>query len=176
MKQRPDLKLVQRGRVVVALLSIAGCAAPAPAKDPAAANASQAPTTVTDTTNQTSATPAAPPADEGSIARGYGWVSVAIGAQAAVVAIATSFIMLHENGLRSDGCNEQKVCSGTGLDANGKLDALAPWNAGAWAVAVVGVGVGAYLVLSNPPGSSKQTAVGVGPNGSGMGLNLRSRF
>ena len=84
--------------------------------------------------------------------------------------------MLYDNSVRSDECNAQKICSPRGIDANSRLDALAPWNAAAWAVAVVGIGAGAYLILSNPPESQKTTAIGVGPDGSGMGLNLRSTF
>ena len=159
------------------LLVVSGCAATPPAKDPAASAAAKpaddaaiAPADASGTTRHL------PLASDASLPRAFGWVSVAVGAQAAIIAITTSFIMIHENGSRSDQCDAQKICSASGIDANQKIDALAPLNAGAWALAVVGVGVGAYLILTNPPETHTTTAVGVGPDGSGMGLNLRSTF
>ncbi len=95
-------------------------------------------------------------------------------------------MMLHENSVRSSDCNAQKICSSAGADANNKIDAMAPFNAGSWIVAAAGLGVGAYLVLTNPPKSDASStapapspptaSIGVGPNGSGMGLNFRSLF
>lgn len=163
-------------RVAIALIAFSGCAATPPAKDPAA-EASKSDDDAAIAPADPSYTPKhLPLASDASLPRAAGWVTLAIGAQAAVVAITTSFMMLYDNGVRSDECNAQKMCSSRGLDANGRLDALIPWNAGAWAVAVVGIGAGAYLILTNPPESQKTTAVGVGPDGSGMGLNLRSTF
>ena len=109
-------------------------------------------------------------------ARTAGWITLAIGAQAAAFALGTSGILLYANGVRSSQCSDQKVCSQEGVDANSRIKSLSGWNAGAWAVAAVGLGVGAYLLISNPPDSDKRTAIGVGPNGSGVGLNLRSIF
>jgi hypothetical protein len=124
--------------------------------------------------------------DSNKTTRYAGWIVVAVGAQSAIFAAVTSVMMLHENSVRSSECNAQKVCSSTGLDANNKIDAMAPFNAGSWIVAAAGLGVGAYLVLTSPPksdasstapSSSPATAsIGVGPNGSGMGLNFRSLF
>jgi hypothetical protein len=84
-------------------------------------------------------------------------------------------MMLHDKSVRDSQCNGN-VCSQAGLDANAQLSALAGWNAGAWAVAAVGVGVGAFLVISNPSTGAPKTAVGIAPNGSGVGLDVRSRF
>ena len=109
--------------------------------------------------------------------RFYGWISLAIGAEAGVVAIVTSIMMVHYQGVRAGDCNSQNVCSQAGYDANGRMSDLAGWNAGAWALAAIGLGVGAYLVITNPAdGSGRQTAIGVAPNSSGMGLNVRSLF
>ena len=134
--------------------------------------------------------PAEEPRDEhhsNQTLRTYGWITFAIGANAAVVAVVTSFMLLHQNSVRGSECDAQKVCSQAGLDANDKIGALAGWNAGAWAVAAVGIVGGAVLVIANPPDSkragSKQstttagtTYLGVAPNGSGLGLNLQSIF
>jgi hypothetical protein len=164
-------------RVAIALITLSGCAGAPPAKDPAAeAAAKPADNSSIASADPSTTTPHLPLRSDASVPRAFGWVSVAVGAQAAVIAITTSFMMLYENGVRSDECNSQKICSPRGIDANSRIDALAGWNAASWAVAVVGIGAGAYLILSNPPESQKTTAIGVGPDGSGMGLNLRSTF
>ena len=106
-----------------------------------------------------------------------GWVFIAIGAEAATVALVTSGLLLHDKGVRSSECDGQKVCSSDGLDANNRIKSLAGWNAGAYALAAVGLGVGAFLVLTNPASDgATRTAIGVGPNGSGVGLDLRRTF
>jgi len=79
-------------------------------------------------------------------ARTWGWVSVAVGAEAAVVAVLTSAMMLHENGVRDSGCDAQKACSPAGLDANARLAQLGGWNAAAWVVTVAGLGAGGVLL------------------------------
>jgi hypothetical protein len=107
--------------------------------------------------------------------RALGWVVLSVGAEAAIVATITSFMMLHQNSLRSDSCTD-KVCSPDGLAANAKLADLAGWNAVAWGVAVVGVGAGAFLLLTNPSDKALGTQVGIGPTASGSGLWLRGSF
>jgi hypothetical protein len=107
--------------------------------------------------------------------RVLGWVVFAVGADAAVLATITSFMMLHQNALRNDDC-VNKVCSADGLAANGKLGDLAGWNAAGWAVAVAGVGAGAFLVLTNPTDKALGTEIGVGPTSTGSGLLLRGSF
>jgi len=107
--------------------------------------------------------------------RVWGWVALSVGADAAILATITSFMMLHENSVRSDDC-VNKVCSPDGIAANGKLGALAGWNAAAWGVAVVGVGAGAFLLLTNPTDRALGTEVGVGPTATGSGLLLRGSF
>jgi hypothetical protein len=114
--------------------------------------------------------------DEGRSTRTLGFIILGVGASVTAVALGTSAIMLHENGVRSDGCNAQKVCSPAGLAANSKLDALGGWNAGLWAVGAAGLGIGAFLVVTHPAKNSGHTTVGVAPNGSGMDLALRGTF
>jgi hypothetical protein len=141
--------------------------------------------------------PASETGDSNKTTRYAGWIVFAVGAQSAILATATSLLMLHENSVRNEDCNAQKVCSSDGLQANGKLSEAGAFNAATWIVAAAGLGVGAYLVLTNPPtsdGSDKSSstppksapptstttspsaAIGVGPNGSGMGFNFRSQF
>jgi hypothetical protein len=107
--------------------------------------------------------------------RALGWVSVAVGSEAAVVAVATSVRMLQVNGTRNEDCTN-KVCSPAGLDANTQLGQLAPWNVGAWTIAAVGLFAGVYLLLTNPSDAALHTQVGVAPIGSGTGLSLRGSF
>jgi hypothetical protein len=107
--------------------------------------------------------------------RALGWVFLSVGAEAAVVATITSFIMLHESSLRSADCPD-KVCSPAGLSANVTLHNLEWWNAGAWGVAVVGVGVGAVVLWTNPSDAALHAEVAIAPTGSGSGLRLRGTF
>jgi hypothetical protein len=109
-------------------------------------------------------------------ARTLGWISLAIGAEAAVVAVATSFMALHDKNERDANCDANKVCNATGVNDNSALDSLLGWNAAAYAVAAVGIGAGLVLLLSNPSDGAKQTAVVVSPNGAGAGVSLRSAF
>jgi hypothetical protein len=110
------------------------------------------------------------------LGRNWGWTAVSIGASAGVLAIGTSILMLEDNSTRSSNCNGQKVCNANGLTANAQLTDLGPWNAGFWAVGVVGLGVGAYLLLTHPTDKDMATRVGVAPNGSGASFELRSSF
>jgi hypothetical protein len=107
--------------------------------------------------------------------RALGWVFLSVGAEAAVVATITSFIMLHQNSVRSDHCVD-KVCSSGGLAANETLHNLAWWNAGAWAVAGVGGSVGALVLWTNPSDAALHAEVGIGPAGSGSALLFRGAF
>jgi len=110
-------------------------------------------------------------------ARAYGWISIAVGAEAAIVAVTTSFMLLHDKSVRDNNCDSAMRCSQAGIDANNAIRTLKWWNAGAWGVAALGLGVGAFLVLTNPPdGRSPSTAIGVAPNGSGLSLSARSTF
>lgn len=171
------------GRITSAFLlfALAGCAArPSPAVESTSARlvpAEPAPATTPAATPTATAEPARPPPGMGRTA---GWIFVAVGAEAATVALVTSVMILHDNSVRSSECNAQKACSVDGVDANNRIRSLVTWNAGAWAVAAVGLGAGAYLVLSNPRpadhAGGTQTAIGVAPNGSGVGLDLRSSF
>ena len=110
-----------------------------------------------------------------------GYVALAVGAQATIVALVTSGMMLHEDGLRSDACDAQKRCSQAGIDANENLSQLAGWNAGAWALGAVGLGVGTVLLVLNPASekASARPAKGLSlgaPPGGGAGLGLGGSF
>jgi hypothetical protein len=107
--------------------------------------------------------------------RALGWVLLSVGAESAVVATITSFMMLHQNSVRSADCVD-KVCSTDGLSANTTLHNLEWWNAGAWVVAVAGLGAGAFVLWTNPSDKALQAEVGVAPTGSGPGVLLRGAF
>jgi hypothetical protein len=97
--------------------------------------------------------------------RALGWIAVAIGGEAAAVALVTSAIMLRQSSIRNDHCDAQHVCSQAGLDANTQLSQLGGWNTAAYFVAAVSLGLGVYLLLTNP--SDRAVAeVGVGPSGA----------
>jgi hypothetical protein len=117
--------------------------------------------------------------DGRGVVRTAGWVSLAIGAEAALVGIFTGLIMLHDDHVRTQECpNKQCPAGSQGDDANTAIGNLAPWNAGAWIVAAVGIGVGAVLLISTSPSKSEKgqesgsTSVGVAPGG----ITLRSTF
>jgi hypothetical protein len=114
--------------------------------------------------------------DDRDLARMGGWVSVSAGSLAAIVALFTSYAMLHDKSVRDSNCDATKACSSAGLSANMDLAALSGWNIGSWAVAAVGLGVGAFLVVTNPSAPDEGTRVGIAPTGSGAGLTVRSAF
>jgi hypothetical protein len=107
--------------------------------------------------------------------RVWGWAALSVGADGALLATVTSFMMLHQNSVRNADC-VNKVCSPDGIAANGKLGDMAGWNALGWGLAVVGVSAGAFLLLTNPSDKSLGTQVGVGPTASGSGLLLKGSF
>jgi hypothetical protein len=109
-------------------------------------------------------------------ARMDGWIAIGIGSSAALIALGTSIVMLHDKSVRDSGCDANKVCTSAGLSANNELGQMVGWNIGAFAVAAVGLGVGAFLVLSNPSDREMGTQVGIAPTGSGTGFVLRSTF
>jgi hypothetical protein len=99
-----------------------------------------------------------------------------VGAGAGILAVITSFMMLHDKSVRDAGCNAQKVCTADALSANETLANLGGWNAGAYAVAAVGLVAGAVLVIAFPGERTHSTAVVIAPGGTGAGLSLRSTF
>jgi hypothetical protein len=122
-------------------------------------------------------TTSAPPSRDGrAVRRTVGWVSLAVGAEAAIAAIVTSGMLVHEKSVLDAQCNSQKLCSPTGLDAAGAISSLTPWNTGTWVVAAVGVGAGAALLLTSRPDAPGSTAILFTPEGTGPGVGLRSRF
>jgi hypothetical protein len=114
--------------------------------------------------------------DRRATRRTLGWVSVAIGAEAAIAAVVTSGMLVHEKSVLDAQCNAQKLCSPAGVDAAGAISSVTPWNTGTWVVAALGVGAGAALLLTSRPDAPGSTAITLAPEGSGPGLGLRSRF
>lgn len=109
-------------------------------------------------------------------ARTWGWVGIGLGAEAAVGAVATSVLMLHDKSVRDSNCNAEKVCAPAGIDANQDLGLLSGWNVGAWVVAAAGLGIGGYLVWKDNDDGEHRTAITVTPLGPGAGLGVRSSF
>jgi hypothetical protein len=165
---------------MVVLVVLTACAGRPPAARSPTGDASPPPHVLIAEATPESATPPppAPPVEARSSRsrRTLGWISVAIGSEAALVAIATSFMMLHEKSVRDAHCDASKFCSSEGFDANSSLEALTWWNVGAFGVAAAGLGVGAVLLLTNPRESERTTSIVVAPNGSGAGLGLRGTF
>lgn len=157
--------------------SAAQPAAVAPAPAPAAVTPAPAPEGAPEAAPTPAyAAPAPPPHHTSHTARDVGWISLGIGSAAAVAAIVTSIVALHDDSVRKSHCDAQHVCDAEGFNANSQLDSVLAFNAAAWAVAVVGVGVGLTLVLTHPADRSSETAIVVAPNGTGAGLSLRSTF
>jgi hypothetical protein len=106
----------------------------------------------------------------------WGWISLAIGAEAAVIAVTTSFMLLHEKSVLNDNCDAHKQCNAVGLDAKGAITETVPWNTGSWIVAAAGVGIGTVILLTSRSDSGKDTALSVTPTPGGAALGLRSQF
>jgi len=124
---------------------------------------------------------AAAPADaenesDPTVARGFGWLGIAVGAEGAIAATATSIAILDYKSTRDSGCNAQKVCSADGLNANGQIASLVGWNAGSWVVAAAGLGIGSYLLLTHPLEKTRPLAITLAPSGTTAGLGLGGSF
>jgi hypothetical protein len=162
MTAAPSRRTIARILIGIEVIFSAGCVGrAAPPQDATAASGLES---------------SSPPASSNHTARNLGWVGIGIGADAAVVAIGTSLMMLHDKSVRDGSCNAEKVCSPSGFDANGDIASLATWNTGAWIVAALGLGIGGVLVLSDHAGSSQRAAITVHAVGSGAGLGVESSF
>ena len=168
-----------------------GIAEPQPTEAPAPAvtGSAEAPAPPAPGTAEAPAPPPAAGTAEASAAEGssvrrdphrtrrvVGWVSLTIGAEAAVIALVTSLLIEHQKSLRDDNCNAQKICNAEGFGAVGTIDTIVPWNTTTWFVAAAGLGLGTVLLLVSQPENEKQTAVTVSPVSSGLALGLRSTF
>jgi hypothetical protein len=118
-----------------------------------------------------------PPKHDGrSTRRTIGWVTLSLGAEAAVAAIVTSILIVHDKSVLDGQCNAQKLCTQDGADAAGAISGLKAWNTGTWIAGIVGLGAGAALLLTSQPDKPASTAITLSPEGSGAGLGLRSQF
>ena len=156
----------------------AATTAPADATTPAAPTDDATTTAPTAGTARTAAgTDGSDPGrDPHRMRRVLGWVSLSIGAEAAVVALATSILIEHQKSVRDDGCNAQKVCDAAGFAAVNTIDTIVPWNTATWFIAAAGVGLGTVLLIISPSKSEQKTAITLSPGPSGPGLGLRSTF
>ena len=111
-----------------------------------------------------------------TVARGFGWLGIAVGAEAAIAATATSIAIVDYKSTRDSGCNAQKVCSADGLNANGQIGSLVGWNAGAWVLAAAGLGIGSYLILTHPLDKGRPLSITLAPSGTTAGLGLGGSF
>ena len=66
--------------------------------------------------------------DPRRLRRTVGWISLAIGAEAAVVAVATSVMLLHQKSVVDSACDAKNRCSPSGLDATASIHETVPWN------------------------------------------------
>jgi hypothetical protein len=103
-------------------------------------------------------------------------VLVAVGAEAAVVALPTSIVLINDVSARSDNCNAQRVCSAGGFGANAQIESLKWWNFGSWVLAAGGLGAGTYLLLRNPAHKSAGAKLGVTTTGAGLGVSFEGSF
>jgi len=117
-----------------------------------------------------------PPRTPNRTLRTLGWIGISVGAEAAIVAIGTSGILLHEKNVRDENCNAEKVCSLDGLNANSTIATLVGWNAAAWAVTAVGFGAGAALLALGWEDARRTVAITAAPIGPGVGIGMRSSF
>jgi hypothetical protein len=120
--------------------------------------------------------PDAEPVYDPTEARTFGWLGIALGAEGAVVATATSVAILDYKSTRDSGCNADRLCSAAALSANSQIGSLVGWNAGAWVLAASGLGVGSFLLLTNPPAKEGRTSITLAPSGTMAGLGLSGSF
>ncbi len=188
----PKKQRASRAVVLLAAASLAGCATHSAPPDTPAAQASRAPNTTTPVATASTdnrQTTASSDTAETSAWRDRGWVLVAVGSGAGVVAIGTGLLLLSNLNIRGNNCNDQKICNQDGYNANTQINNLGVVNATAFGVAAVGIGLGAFLVLTHPKTGKATTteerkkepaapsaALGVAPTGSGVGFNLKGSF
>ncbi len=207
----PSNSRAPRAVAFIAALSLAACASrSAPPAETPASIAARTPTSAAPAprTQEQAATAQAVAASgpdnaysdtaDNSAWRDRGWVFVAVGSAAGVVALGTGLLMLTNMSTRSSNCSDAKVCNADGYNANTQIGNLGGVNAAAFGIAAVGIGVGAFLVLSHPlkrgeekttepkaknaatrdsrDTTSGSTALGISPTGSGIGLNLKGSF
>jgi hypothetical protein len=166
--EAPRLRLGTLFSGFLACLTASGCASsPAPPAESARAPASDPPLFTSGPASEPEAHEAK---SDPTTARTFGWLSIAVGTEAAIVATATSVMMLEDRSTRSSDCNSAKVCSSAGFNANTQLSAVAGWNAGAFVLAAAGLGLGTYLILSHP--IERHTEVYVSPAGVALGGNF----
>lgn len=108
--------------------------------------------------------------------RTLGWIGISVGAEAAIVAIGTSGVLLHEKKVRADDCNAQRFCSSDGIDANSTIGTLVGWNAAAWVLTAVGFGAGGALLAIGSEDAKPTVAITAAPIASGIGVGMRSAF
>src|ERR1700722_2414005 len=135
-----------------------------------------APSTAAAARTETGTEGSDPGRDPHRMRRVLGWVTLTIGAEAAVIAVATSILIEHQKSIRDDDCNAQKVCGAPGFAAVGTIQTLVPWNTATWFVAAAGLGAGTVLLVTSPKESERTTAVTLSPGPSGLGLGVRSTF
>ncbi len=103
-------------------------------------------------------------------------MSLSVGAEAAIVAVITSFMLLSEKGDRDANCNGAGICSATGYESNDTLKQILPWNTGAWIAGIAALGAGTTLLILDPADRRQTVAVGVWPTGGGAAAGLRTTF
>jgi hypothetical protein len=140
-------------------LIVAGCAArPTPRAESASLSFERSPSS--------DATPSPESKPDPTVARTFGWLSLAVGAESAIVATVTSVMMLEDKSTRDSDCNPEKVCSSNGFNSNVRIGSLAAWNAGAYALAALGLGLGSYLLLTHP--LQRHATLSLGPSGMSL--------
>jgi hypothetical protein len=115
--------------------------------------------------------------DPHSMRRYLGWITLSVGVEAAIVAVATSIMIEYQKGVRDIHCDAQKVCDNRGKASADTIDSIVPWNTASWITAAAAIGAGLTLVLvSRPKGEDHETAITVSPMPSGAGIDLRGAF
>jgi hypothetical protein len=150
----------RRGLWLVGLsgLSLASCAARPPARIESAPSSTEA-------RGAPEPDASSPSRSDPTEARTFGWLSLAVGTESAIVATVTSVMMLHDKSTRDSGCNAEKVCFPSGFDANTQIGALEVWNAGSWVLAAAGLGLGTYLIATHPLERHVPLSVNASPGG-----------
>jgi len=104
--------------------------------------------------------------------RTWGFVLGGVGVAGLGLAAVSGLLMLDKKGAVKDGCQTDKSCTSSGLNA---AHAARTWEIVSnvsWAAGAVALGAGAYLVFTSGSGSKQNTALAFGPAASGAQLSL----
>lgn len=112
------------------------------------------------------------PARTGSSGRTLGFVLGGVGVAGLGVATITSLMVVSKKSTVDAGCQPDKSCTSSALDAAHSGRTLEIVSNVGWVVGAAALGAGAYFLLTSGPSTKPSTAVALLPNPAGGQLSL----